>query len=69
MHDADAPLEDSVPDGALATAGAPSRGGVQSSCCVAVSRRAARAPRPAAARRPEQRALAPREGKLGKDIP
>jgi hypothetical protein len=53
VHDGDAPLEDSVRDGAPATAGAPSTGGVQSSCCVAMSRRADRAPRPAAARRPE----------------
>jgi len=53
MYDGDAPLEDSVRDGAPATAGAPSTGGVHSSCCVAMSRRAARAPRPAAARRPE----------------
>jgi len=47
------PLEDSVRDGAPAKAGAPSTGGVHSSCCVAVSHRAARAPRPAAARWPE----------------
>ena len=53
MHDGDAPLADSVRDGAPATAGAPYTGGVQSSCCVAMSRRAARAPTPAAARRPE----------------
>jgi len=53
IYDGDAPLEDSVRDGAPATAGAPSTGGVHSSCCVAMSRRAARAPRPAAARRPE----------------
>jgi len=63
MHDGDAPLEDSVRDGAPAMAGAPSTGGVQSSCCVAMSRQAARAPRRGRQQRGGQRAPAPREGK------
>ena len=51
------PLEDSVRDGALATAGAPSTGGVAISC------RAARAPRRSRQQHGGQRAPAPREGK------
>jgi len=45
MNDGDAPLEHGVREGALAAAGAPSTGSVHSSCCVATSRREARAPR------------------------
>jgi hypothetical protein len=65
MHDGDAPLEDSVRDGAPATAGAPSTGGVQSSCCVAY--RVERPERRGRQQRGGQRAPAPREDKLGKN--
>ena len=51
--DVDASNEHGVREGAQATGDAPSTGGVQSSCCVVMSRRVARAPRLAAARRPE----------------
>jgi hypothetical protein len=52
MHDGDAPLKTACGTEPRQRR-APHPGGVQSSCCVAMSRRAARAPLPAAARRPE----------------
>jgi len=53
MHDGDVPIDHGVRDGDPGTDGATSTRGVQSSCCVVMSRRSARVPQPAAARRPE----------------